>query len=89
MKFNINEYVRVKLTPEGRAAHAADFAADSTKFGFAHPYTPPQEDAEGWSRWQLWVLMKEFGPHIYLGGPAMFETEIDIPLASPTPEQEG
>jgi hypothetical protein len=42
---------------------------------------PPKEDAEGWSEWQLWVLMQEFGPHMGLGFLAVIETEIEVPNA--------
>lgn len=75
--FNINCQVRVKLTPEGRAAHAADHEAFWASVKARTPrYVPPREDAEGYSTWQLWSLMQAFGKHINLGGPLMFETNI-------------
>ena len=82
MEFNINEKVRVKLTDHGRAVHADDHAAfwANTRLPLKKcpAYTPPKEDAEGWSEWQLWILMEAFGPHIHMGFPNCFETTIEI-----------
>lgn len=67
MKFNISHIVRVKLTERGRRILA--------EMTFPHAV---EEDSEGFSEWQLWVLMETFGPHIHLGSDLCFETEIDI-----------
>jgi len=75
---NVNSTVRVKLTDHGRAVHAKDHADCWGSAGVIRPYTPPKEDAEGWSRWQLWVLMQTFGPHTYLGGRPCFEADIEV-----------
>ena len=83
MLFNINETVRVRLTPYGRAFHAAQFAlfkAENQRCCTA--YRAPVEDAEGWSRWQMHSLMREFGGELTLGNPNVpFATDIDIPMA--------
>lgn len=42
------------------------------------PYTPPKEDAEGWSEWQLWSLMQQLGNYIQLGDPNVIETDIKL-----------
>jgi len=68
MKFNVNENVRVKLTPTGK-----DILRK--KFDLAHERMPqvfkefslPEEDAQGFSKWQMWQLFADFGEHIYLG----------------------
>jgi len=78
LKFNINNEVRVKLTPEGKAWHKKDHEEFWNDVGVDIKYAPPVEDAEGWSRWQLWHLMERFGPFMCAGGPLMFETDIDI-----------
>lgn len=80
MKFNINEKVRVKLTDHGRAVHAADNDAfwSSIQHPSPPPYTPPKEDAEGWSEWQLWTLMEAFGKHTHIGCNNCFETTIEL-----------
>ena len=80
--FNINDYVMVKLTPRGRdlhrKAHHALMASLPRTPDWA--YSPPTEDAEGWSKWQAWDLMSSFGEHISLGGEPPFETGIRIML---------
>lgn len=80
MELNINETVRVKLTDRGRAVHRKNYVDFWSQFPVPmHEYHPPAEDAEGWSRWQLWCLMKEFGQHTDLGMSPCFETTIEIP----------
>lgn len=89
--FNINDTVRVRLTPHGRTIHRANhdaFIERVSEWG-GNPdwvYRAPEEDAHGWSEWQLWSLMEQFGPHIHLGGRNPFDTtiELDIP---PHPSQ--
>jgi hypothetical protein len=70
MKFNINNYVRVKLTPKGKDVLRAR----------AKPI--PKEDKYGWSRWQLWTLFEVFGNYVHVGSDAPFETEIEIETES-------
>jgi len=67
MRFNVNETVSVRLTGRGRAI--------LRQVGVA----PKAEDAEGWSRWQLWDLMRQFGGHLYLGCDPPFDLAIEIP----------
>lgn len=77
MKFNINFYVRVKLTDEGRRIHRENWdKLFSLKPGFE--YRPPKEDEDGWSKFQLWELMREFGESVGCGMECPFDTEIDI-----------
>lgn len=79
---NINQYVRVKLTDQGRALHRQnhdEFVAQLPK-STSLRYTPPTEDAEGWSEWQLWHLMQEFGHHMSMGKLPPFETTIQVPV---------
>lgn len=80
MLFNINGTVRVKLTEHGRQVlkrnHEESWAA--VKHPSPPEYHPPAEDLCGWSNWQMWRLMEEFGPHIRMGADNCFELEIDI-----------
>lgn len=79
MKFNINYYVRVKLTETGieilRKDHDAimEMIPEEKRYPFKLELTP-----DGWYRTQAWCLMETFGPHIHIGGGYPFETEIDI-----------
>lgn len=63
--FNINHFVHVRLTDAGRNYCAMDCRE-------------PKEDADGWSRWQLWDLMSVMGEQIYMGCKPPFETDIRI-----------
>lgn len=77
-EFNVNEYVSVRLTDKGRAHHKADFMRWTKEAKVKLPYRPPQEDADGWSRWQLHQLMHIFGEGTGLGQDLLFETTIRI-----------
>ena len=85
MLFNANDYVRVKLTPEGRRILEERFLAMSARVPGIGAFKLPKEDADGWSRWQLWDLMSTYGEHVYNGCKVPFETTIDILF----PEQEA
>ena len=78
MKFNINNYVRVKLTEKGKQKLKKDYESFRKVNPYLREYAPPVEDAEGYSKWQLWCLMEKLGKHISLGGVVPFDTEIDI-----------
>ena len=72
--FNVNHHVRVKLTSSGHKAYRAFI--ERLRLG-AYDYTV-KEDADGWSRWQMWHLMQVFGPAISMGFDPPFETEIQL-----------
>ena len=76
--FNINEYVSVRLTDFGRKRHKEDFDQWTSAAGLTLQYHPPAEDEDGWSKWQLWVLMQLFGSVISMGCEQPFETTIRI-----------
>lgn len=76
--FNINHYVRVKLTEQGLAIHKADHMKIFSGCLKTYPYKEPYTDHDGYSRWQLWNLMHIFGSKCYNGCNPPFETEIII-----------
>jgi len=83
MKFNVNEYVRVKLTPKGiqilknaQEARQKQFPAVRT----FETFRMPEVDSEGYTKYQLWDLMDTFGNFVGPGLELPFETEIDIPV---------
>ena len=78
MKFNINNEVKVKLTETGHAILKGNHVKQCEILGNDYGYNPPKEDSEGWSKWQLWVLMDTFGGHIFNSAKVPFETEIEI-----------
>lgn len=76
MKFNVNDYVRVKLTNHGRSVLRQQREALLKPYGL--PVRLPEEDAAGWSTWQLWSLMQELGHTCGNGAPLTFEPTIEI-----------
>lgn len=78
-RFNLNDIVRVKLTDHGRRALEQDHYRFWSSIKRNPPkYNPPVEDADGWSRWQLWSLMERLGPHMGLGRILVIECNIEF-----------
>ena len=78
VKFNINNEVRVRLTGTGKAILQKKY--DDFHARFPHVTKPqlPQEDARGFSTWQMWDLMQTFEGHIGMGIDNPYELEIEI-----------
>jgi hypothetical protein len=83
---NINRVVWVRLTPEAKRLLRADHDALMPPHADRYPHTPPKEDADGWSEWQLWCLMADIGKHIYMGGPQLI---VDNEIRFEKPSGEG
>lgn len=68
MKININDRVRVKLTPHGKIIMAMN------------EYSVDKPDADGWLELPLWELMWVFGQCMFHGNPNLpFEgNEIEL-----------
>ena len=81
MQFNINDKVKVKLTQLGRDILRANHRRVFRNNPELLDYTEPPVDAGGWTEFQLWVLMSEFGQHMTWGGRLPFETTVDITFA--------
>lgn len=73
--FNLNEYVKVKLTPKGHQI-LKDAHDKLYKGGPLHEYEPPEEDEDGWSKWQMWCFMAAIGKHIHMGMQPPVHTNI-------------
>lgn len=81
LSININSIVYVRLTPAGRAQLRKKHEQLWAWVGGKSPYEyqEPVEDADGWSKWQWWRLMAEFGgPSMNMGMPLLFATEMRI-----------
>ena len=70
MKFDINDEVKIRLTDYGRKI------LKSKKY-----LALINEDKNGWSEWQLWLLMDIFGGYLFKS-EIPFEATIDIPISS-------
>ena len=82
--FNINQSVKVKLTDFGRKVYRDGQIEFWTSVG--KPEQNPvarDEDAEGWSRWTMWELMRAFGSHMRICGKLVFETNIKVEVGEP------
>ena len=79
-KFNINNYVKVKLTDRGMAIlkrnHEELDKAIRARNGIGLETYKPNIDSEGYYNTQMWSLIEEFGESIGLGRMCAFETNI-------------
>jgi hypothetical protein len=79
MLFNINNYVRVKLTEAGSAYLIKQRSLLQQEFPNARfPDLEIQVDSDGYTEFQLYELMYEFGPFMSPEFPAMFDANIYI-----------
>ena len=78
MKFNINDYVKVKLTNRGRDIyyHRND---ELNKIPNVHFEPEYPKESDGWFKEQFWIIMEIFGgKHMMMGFETPFETDIII-----------
>lgn len=70
--FNINNYVKVKLTEEGLKILKSQYnemlkqMAPQARKSMG-PFKPPKVDKNGYSEFQLWGLMQHFGSYMFNG----------------------
>jgi repressor LexA len=74
--FNVNGYVWVKLTPAGLKILENAHNWLRASFPNLPEFTPPETDSDGFTKYQLWSLMNDFGQYMRLGGKIPFETEV-------------
>ena len=75
-KFNINHYVKVKLTSRGKEILAKKWDGKIPDWFYKH-----YDEGEGYYRFQLHELMQTFGEEMYNGNTNIpFETKIYIDL---------
>ena len=67
MKINLNDLVFIQLTDFGRKILKDQHNDFYKSLGLDRPYLEPQEDSEGWSKWQLWDIMHRFGNYMSVG----------------------
>lgn len=82
IKFNINEYVRIKLNPDGIEIYESryDVLIDRQKKygieGTKRPIYSEDCDGEGYIKMQMWYFMELFGEHISIVKNPPFESNI-------------
>lgn len=78
--FNLNTWVKVKLTELGREIEKKNYEALNELLkqhgGKYNAEFKLEVDENGYTSYQLWELFKKFGAHIGLGKNLPFETEI-------------
>lgn len=74
IEFNINEHIRVRVTPAGWKRIEQNHIDHYTAYKKIYPEFEIPEyknyyktDEEGYTEFLLWVFMQEFGPHIHMG----------------------
>ena len=76
---NINFWVKVKLNEKGLAVLKAQHTELKKVFPrISYEFTPPDVDADGYSKFQLWALMQTFVHLMRLGDDPPFDTAIKI-----------
>ena len=82
VRFNVNHYVRVKITPHGKKCLRKNYDDLAKSYGgkLSFPFRLPKADKDGWTRFQMHDLIANFGQHMYCGCEVPFETEIEILL---------
>lgn len=79
--FNVNDYVWVKLTPAGLKILERNFYELRRAFpNLPKQFLPPSVDAEGYTKYQLWALMHDFGNHMVMGGQSPVETDVVLEI---------
>jgi len=72
--FNINDYVLIKLTDRGKKILKENY--DELQFEGKPTFKLPKTDENGYSKYQLWGLMSEFGKYLFNGCKIPFEMNI-------------
>ena len=82
--FNINNYVKVKLTEKGKYIyyHQFDDINECRQKIGCKPLNPLElkYDDEGYVEIQMWHLMEIFGEHLYNGCEIPFNTTIKLKM---------
>jgi len=79
IEFNMNQDVRVKLTPYGKECLRRNYDRKMSFFAvLVYPFELPKEDNDGYVTFQLWGLMKEFGEYMFMGNKNPFSMGIKL-----------
>ena len=71
--FNINQYIKVKLTDKGKEVIQNDYDRLCAAYPNADFKPVYLEDDEGYTKFQLWDFMRLFGEYMYCGSPCYIE----------------
>ena len=79
-KFNINDYVKVRITERGKTILQEQLAQRVRNWSCENrcPYLSRGGDANGYIKFQMWELMHIFGNDLYNGCQIPFDTTVLI-----------
>ena len=68
-KFNINDFIKVKLTSFGKDVYYHQYDDWNKKYNLVVPITPMElkVDEDGFTEFQLWDFMNIFGKYFFNG----------------------
>lgn len=89
IKFNINDYVKVKLNDLGHRIMADNHKMIYKDYHHPPEFSPPKIDADGYCKFQCWDFMWEFGRQMMLGFEMPFDSEIIICAQEQKPNRRG
>lgn len=78
VNFNINDFIYVKLKPVGIAELEKQHRDLLKTFPGMGDFEYPEEDADGYSKWQMHQLMSTFGQLFSTGLPEPFNLNIKV-----------
>ena len=76
MKFNINDFIKVKLTEHGKSILDKYVSEQLEKVSYLHlprDYTPYPTDCTGYIKFTLWEFMNIFGSYFWNGSIPVIE----------------
>lgn len=77
LAMNLNEKVWIRVTPRGKTIWD-EYEKRWADMLTIEPRPLPPVDADGWSEWQLWEVMKTFGQYMVMGLDPPIEMTIQI-----------
>lgn len=80
--FNINNWVKVKLTQKGLVILKHQHDLLKLSIPSLGEFETPDVDSDGYTSFQMWYLMDMFGAYIHLGAEPPFETGVKIEVAT-------
>ena len=86
VRINLNEVVKVKLTDLGKDIYYHQFDELNRRCGrIVCKPSFPKEDAEGYTKFQLWNFIETYGEHVGVAKPNVIEP-LEIVYESPKEE---
>ncbi len=78
MDFNVNQYIKVKLTDVGKVELKRQHNELRKVCASVGEYSPKEEDEDGFVKFQAWSLFSSLGHLCNIGCNPPFETDVKI-----------